>query len=343
MLSFIYRLLARGRKRDELTQDMLGTFEEARQEARRQGWWSYLRFGAREIGGLLRPSGRRKPRRRWLGIAASGIAGMLVGIGVYYLVPASYTSEAMLQAVPARIPQALTGVDDSYLTPSLSARRLILHSRVALTTIIRNFELYGPAQHRHPIEDVIEDMRKAIRIETIGETGILVAFTYADYPSTGRARLTAQRVVQELVTRLIDEDVREQGILANEAVIYFTDRLNKVGDNWTALNQQLLAMPPGDPRHDRIALDRDLAREEYESIHRKLANAQGLYELSGRREARTLALIDPPSLPVIPNTTQEQMALIGLAAGVALRLLFLLWRSLRGTSPVLPEPEPARG
>lgn len=347
MLSFIFRLLARARKRgkatDELTQDMFGTFEEARQEARQRGWWSYLRFGAREIAGLLGSPPRRSPRRRWLGIVASGIAGTLVGIGVYYLVPASYTSEAMLQVVPARIPEALTGVDDSYLNPSIPAIRQVILSRVALTTIIRNFDLYPRKLARHPMEDVVNDMRKAIRMEAVGESGILVKFTYTDYPSSGGGRLVAQRVVQELVTRLIDENTRSQNAMAYEAEQFFEDRSNKIGKTWEALNTQLRGMSSTDSRYARLALDRDLAREQYESVRRKLGAAQGLYELAGRKQTRTLALLDPPSLPFRPNVTQEQTGLAGLAAGLALGLLVSLWRSLRGASANLPEPEAARG
>src|SRR5437667_12474900 len=55
MLSFIYRLLARARKRDEVTMDMIGTCEEARAEAQSRGRWSYLIFAVREISGLLGP------------------------------------------------------------------------------------------------------------------------------------------------------------------------------------------------------------------------------------------------------------------------------------------------
>jgi hypothetical protein len=53
MLSFLYRLLSKFKKQDEMAQDMQRTFEEARTDALAGGWWSYGRFAAREIAGLF--------------------------------------------------------------------------------------------------------------------------------------------------------------------------------------------------------------------------------------------------------------------------------------------------
>ena len=76
MLSFLYRLMNRLKSQDDLTQDMQLTFEEARAEARRAGWWSYLKFAAREIGGLFHlPSAKSL----WIRVLGWSLAGLAAG------------------------------------------------------------------------------------------------------------------------------------------------------------------------------------------------------------------------------------------------------------------------
>ena len=55
MLSRIYRWLAQSKQTDEVTMDMIYTFEDARADAKARGWWSYSVFAVREIFGLLGP------------------------------------------------------------------------------------------------------------------------------------------------------------------------------------------------------------------------------------------------------------------------------------------------
>jgi uncharacterized protein involved in exopolysaccharide biosynthesis len=77
-----------------------------------------------------------------------------------------------------------------------------------MVQIIRNFDLYREELARQPVEDVIETMRRDIRIQPAQarvDDGPVPAFQISfAYPD----RLAAQRTVQELVTRFIDANAR---------------------------------------------------------------------------------------------------------------------------------------
>ncbi len=149
-------------------------------------------------------------------------------VGVY-LWPNSYQSQAVVQIVPQRVPQSMVqpAVNQEMVDRINTMANTIL-SRVALTTIIRNFDLYKREQSRMPIEDVIERMRSNIKIAPVQSfTGssqarvpaFAITFTYED-------RLAAQRVVQELVTRFIDENTRDRNSVTYETQQFLDDQTN---------------------------------------------------------------------------------------------------------------------
>jgi len=86
MLTELYRYLARqGAVRedgsiDEITEDMIGTFEEAREGALERGSLHYLRFGGREIMGqfarLMGAPDRILPR----GLVTWTVLGVVLGV-----------------------------------------------------------------------------------------------------------------------------------------------------------------------------------------------------------------------------------------------------------------------
>jgi uncharacterized protein involved in exopolysaccharide biosynthesis len=96
-----------------------------------------------------------------------------------------------------------------------------------LTTIINSFGLYQRERSRMPIEDVIEQMKKSIQIQPVasstGGTDHLPAFavTYS-YEN----RLLAQRVVQDLVSRFIDENIRNRSNATFQTTTFIKDQLD---------------------------------------------------------------------------------------------------------------------
>lgn len=133
-------------------------------------------------------------------------------VGVH-LWPDSYRSRAMVQIKPQQVPQNMvqSAVNQS-MTDRINTMTNQILSRNVLTTVIRNYGLYESEQSRQPFEDVISLMRKNINIVPVqapvqGTQRTVAAFTVE---FSYRNRYDAQRVVQDLVTRFIDENIRQR-------------------------------------------------------------------------------------------------------------------------------------
>jgi len=334
MLTMLYKFLVSFRRQDEVTLDMVATFEEARAEASARGAISYTRFAMRELMGLA--FNKRPAKRPWLPVAAWGLGGLAAGIVATYIRPPQYSSEAFLVLSPPPIAESLYRSDSSLSVDSvLSTVRPPVLSRTVLTHIISTIGLYERARARQPIEAVIERMRRDIRIERRGENVILVKFTYGEspwgslnpygpddqVPGDKPDRYQAQRVAQDLVTRMIDETIRNRTNQAYMTKQFFEDRSAKAATRWEKLNVAAQGLAPTDRRYERAVLDRDLARKEYESLRQKFSEAETMEDLVGRGQSRDLQLLDPASLPQVPDTSPLLIVLSGLGAGLLIGLL----------------------
>jgi hypothetical protein len=271
---------------------------------------------------------------------------MALGAAAFYLLPVSYTSEAILQMAPPQIPGSLmpnldaidldtAGLDGH----GLDLLRQGVTSRHSLTEVVVTYDLYPQQRRRKLFDDVIQEMRQAIRIEKIGDFSIRVAFTY------GEARGAfdngkAQQVTEELVSRLLDAAFHNQQNRIYQAAEFLKDRTWEAAKSWDQLNSQVRGLAATDPRFDRLTLDRQLAQREYEAMHEKLVEAQGAQELTNRREGRNLQILDPASLPESLDIS-EVMALYGLLGGLAVGVLASLLLSLRRAPSGLLAPETA--
>jgi protein tyrosine kinase modulator len=146
-------------------------------------------------------------------------------VGVY-LWPDSYVSEASIKIVPQQVPQNLVqSAINQQMTDRINSMEQTILSRTTLTTIINTFGLYQRERSHMPIEDVVEQMRKKIEIlpvVSVGEASnqvpaFRVRFSYEN-------RLRAQQVVQDLVSRFIDENVRNQSNQSFQTTQFLRDQ-----------------------------------------------------------------------------------------------------------------------
>jgi hypothetical protein len=130
-----------------------------------------------------------------------GLAGMLLGTGIAFLLPNIYTSKATLMIAPAQ-----TGALDTGKSLSLNELIQLLEaqvlSRTSLSRIISNqrLQLYGNERRDKPLEDIIEEMERNISIRSVTLPGALgmhataldIVFSYPD-------RVKAQQTVNALI------------------------------------------------------------------------------------------------------------------------------------------------
>ena len=259
--------------------------------------------------------------------------------------PASYTSEGILKLEPTEIPAGLSTYPDGLLGlgglegRGLDSLRQSVTSRGKLTQVITTYDLYPHVRAREPFNAVVERMRKAIHIEKSGDFGIRVAFTYSDYPGRANDLKLTQKVVQELMARLMDERFRQQSNRAFQTADFFKARSDEAAAAWEELNRTVRVLPPTDPKLDRLALDRDLARRDYESQRQKLTEAQEALEIENRKQGTNLQTLDPAFLPDGPDTSRMEMAFYGLGFGLLVGVVAWFFRALRRSATGLLTPE----
>jgi hypothetical protein len=340
MLSFIYRLLTRARKRDEVTLDMIGTFEEARAEAQRRGRWSYFIFAMREISGVLGSPHRTIPKAWWTFIAGGGLAGLALGVAASYLWPTAYTAEVQLYIEQPRIPRNLLVSGDSFdLDRVVSDARAAAFSFKSLTELGQR-GYYRRLRAGKEIEAMREEMARALRVERSGDI-IRVTFTYRDYPPNVDNARKAAELANHCATAIIDTNLRRQEMQIVGTVEFFNMRAQNAAGSWEKMNSEIRGLTPANPRFDRLALDRELARKEYESVKQRLSEAEAMRDLAVRQMGERLLLLDAAQPPEGPDFSRLQMALSGLGCGVLAGLIAWLLVAMRSVPRVLLGPEAA--
>jgi polysaccharide chain length determinant protein (PEP-CTERM system associated) len=168
------------------------------------------------------------------------LAASVVGV---YLYPDSYVSQAVVKIVPQQVPQNMVqSAINQQMSDRINSMAQTILSRSVLTTIINTFDLYKRERSRMPIEDVVEQMKNAVQIQPVASpTGtadripaFAVSFSYDN-------RLTAQRVVQDLVSRFIDENIRNRSNATFQTTQFMKDEMDDAKKELDAAEDKLAA------------------------------------------------------------------------------------------------------
>lgn len=283
----------------------------------------------------------------WVVICAA--VGALLSTAAWFLGPApAFRSTATVMILPPAVPEGLVdvGLVPVDMKDRVRVLKTILFGRSRLQQIIDNQKLYTPLQAKMPMADVVEEMQENLSLELEGTNKIVVSVTYSS-GTTGLARLrvltddriTAQRIVDELVFRLISEHDVIQAKAALEVQQYWEDRREAIAEEWTKLDAELQKMRLSDPRYARVELDRNMARERYVEAQQRLDRAEDYRVLVDRKQAERLELVNYATLePGFWGTLgprARNAALAGAAGGLLVWLLFWLRRKSRNTHAAL--------
>jgi polysaccharide chain length determinant protein (PEP-CTERM system associated) len=153
------------------------------------------------------------------------VVASVVGV---YLYPDNYLSQAVVKIVPQQVPQNMVqSAINQQMSDRINSMAQTIMSRTVLTTIINTFNLYQRERSRMPIEDVIELMKKDVQIAPVASAtnpndripAFAVTYSYEN-------RLLAQRVVQDLVSRFIDENIRNRSNATFQTTQFIKDQLD---------------------------------------------------------------------------------------------------------------------
>jgi succinoglycan biosynthesis transport protein ExoP len=172
------------------------------------------------------------------------VVASVVGV---FLWPDTYESQAVIKITPQQIPESMVQSSiNQAMYDRIQSMEQTIESRAVLTTMINNFGLYQRERNREPIEDVIDEMKSKISIMPIasanGNTGaathsipaFAVKFKYEDKHKT-------QQVVQDLVSRFMEENVRYQSSATSETTQFMKDTLEQAGKNLEVIETKLAA------------------------------------------------------------------------------------------------------
>jgi hypothetical protein len=214
--------------------------------------WIFVAAGT--LLGLLAAVARQR-RRGWLLLAASGAAGLALAAGFSFLLPDHYTSTAVMRITPPQV------MENPLATPSpaSAAERLRelepkIVTQDSLGGIVLRTELYRRELRSKPLSQVVDEMRRDLRIAPLNPKGLpgavpvfSISFTYTD-------RYKAQRVVRELVTMFTERNIVDQrnGPYLSVTLRQIYER--KAGTNLEVLDPASLPEAPVAPNRAFISL-----------------------------------------------------------------------------------------
>ncbi|WP_456473346.1 XrtA system polysaccharide chain length determinant [Desulfolithobacter sp.] len=158
---------------------------------------------------------------RWKMIVVFTLVALTLGLGMYMRMPKLYQASALLSYEQQRInPARMAPEVTRRLRDTVSTLSDIVTSRNNLEQVIKQFNLYPEARQQLPIEDVIELMRKNIRISPSSRGDTFTVTFQGRYPDK------VMKVTNALAAKFIEENLKYREERATETSKYTQDELN---------------------------------------------------------------------------------------------------------------------
>lgn len=259
-------------------------------------------------------------RRNWQWIAGPLLAGLTIATVGAYFWPNTFVSTAAIRVVPPQVPERLvpTNVNVQMGERVRTMAQTIL-SRNTLTNIITTYDLYRKDRGRFPMEDVIEHMRKDIGIGGIrnlggrdnGSTAFQISFSYEN-------RYVAQKVTRDLMSRFIDENMRERSQQSQMTTQFLREQHDEAKRELEAVEQKITIFRSTNQGRLPEQMDMNLGQinaldQRINSLNTSMsrANQDRLVlegELRALREKMASLAKNTPATPGTPAAARAQQA-----------------------------------
>jgi polysaccharide chain length determinant protein (PEP-CTERM system associated) len=184
-------------------------------------------------------------RRHKAWILGPVFAALVVSVVVAFLWPDTYVSTAVIRVVPPQVPATLVATNTSGdVQGRINSLAQLILSRATLLNIINTQGLYKKELSRKPSDDVIEDMRAHdIRVVPVAQS-LQQSERGPQYPTfeiqfSYNNRFTAQKVVQDLMARFLEENVRQVSQETVSTTQFLRDQWDLARKKLDAVEQQL--------------------------------------------------------------------------------------------------------
>ncbi len=157
-------------------------------------------------------------RRIWWVLVPFAVVSAATAV-VAKILPDRYRSQTLMLVVPQRVPESyVRSTVTTRIEDRLQSIAQQILSRTRLEAIIEEFNLYPGERKTEIMEDIIEDMRKDIKIDVVRGDAVQVAYI-GDEPRT------VMRVTERLASSVIDESLRDREILAEGTNLFLEAQL----------------------------------------------------------------------------------------------------------------------
>jgi len=186
-------------------------------------------------------------RRKWY-IIIPLVCSILISFGVYKVLPKVYRAATLILVQPQRVPEAY--VRSTITDPMTSRLNTIgqeILSRTRLEKVIQEFNLYPELQNKKPMEEIIDNMRKAIEVkvqnslrddrlnERINER-ITNSFSIS---YEGKEPRTVMMVANKLASLFIEENLKVRESQAEGTSEFLSKELLNMEDQLKKKEQQI--------------------------------------------------------------------------------------------------------
>src|SRR5579862_6464129 len=210
--------------------------------------------------------------RSW--IIGPTFAGLVLGVVVAFLWPDTYLSQAVMRITPPLVPASLVpSAVNSQISERLTQMEEEIESRTNLSDLIQRLNLYPKERQQKPMDDVVEDMKGAIKIPVLDvgtqnnnrnlAAAFAVQFRYPD-------KRLAQAVVRELVGKFIEQN---ETVLRSQSVFnttFLSDEYKAAKDNLDRIDQEITKFRTQNLGHLPEQYQANLAN--LQSLQQQLAN-----------------------------------------------------------------------
>ena len=177
-------------------------------------------------------------KRKWIIIGsiltALGIAGLLV-----LFLPKSYRSNTLILVETQKIPEDyVRSIVGGTIEERLIMIKQQVMSRTLLSRVVNEFKLYQDDVRSQGFEDVIDDMRRNIRVDTVGtgRGGRIEAFSIS---YSNRDPMVAMKVTSKLASQFIEENLRVREQFVEGASEFLEQELAKSKAGLELLEQKI--------------------------------------------------------------------------------------------------------
>jgi len=183
-------------------------------------------------------------RRHKAWIAGPAFAGVVIAVIVAFLWPDTYSSDATIRIVPPSVPERYVATNvNLQVGQRVAAFYQLVTSRDRLQNLIQTFGLYPRKRGRVPEEDLIEEMRRSVRLEAISglrepvdgramATAFRVSFSYQN-------RYDAQKVVRAIVESLTSETLQRRTTESESTTRFLKEKVDAAKQKLDAIESKV--------------------------------------------------------------------------------------------------------